>query len=125
MNITETFNIIEAMYSNKPFRSETGELIFVPDPLDRLINACELIETLLYRTAVQDSVVLTDFKYKSFLGSTYNFILSIPIEVFKQKTLNLEYSTQEILLRNLDHIMNEFDDSRLTAYSAALGPKLD
>lgn len=116
MKTKDIFETIEAMYSNKPFKAENGELVFVPDPLDRLINACELIETLLYNSAG-----LSTYSYEQFLKMTYDFILSISPDVFKLKAENLEHNTKDILLRNLDKLVLEFsDDTVIPQYSAIL-----
>lgn len=115
MNTKDTFEIIQAMYSNRPFKSESGEIIFVPDPLDRLINACELVETLLYTSSG-----ISTAKYEQFLEMTRDFLFSIPVDVLQAGSKNLERNARDILLRNLDKIVSISDDTRISEYSAIL-----
>lgn len=106
--------ILDDMYQNKPFQDENGNLVYVPDPIDKLINACGLFENQLYNSSI------SSYTYDLFIELTLHFLLSIPLDIFKEKVRNLEYSSREILLRNLDKIVSYYPDKDISAYSRAL-----
>ena len=112
-----TFEIIQAMYRGLPFLdNETGERIYVPDILDRLINAFQMVERLMYKTPTAVSCT----KYDSFLLESKNLLLSIPVSDFKVKVKNLDCYGKEILLRNIENVNLKSDDDSLVDYARIL-----
>lgn len=100
MNIKSTFEIINAIYNRHPFLDENNQITVIPNDLDCLINAILLYEQLLYTNPNQ----VSDDVQISFLEKTQDFLLSIPIDYFKEQISFLERTSKEIILRTLDKI---------------------
>lgn|SRR5574344_148873 len=113
----KTFEIIDLMYQGLPFVDESGEKIYVPDPLDRLINAFELVEHLLYRVPS----AVSSQKYGKFLLKSKDLLLSISLDLFRSRADTLDCNAKEILLRNIENInRQDLEDNSLTDYAKFL-----
>lgn len=116
MKIERLFEIFECMYGDRPYKDDEGRLVYVPNPVVRLVNACELFETQLYR----DPLSISSYRYDLFLELTRKFILSIPLNSFNSYAESLDYSSKETLLRNFDNIISRCPSSVLAEYAYVL-----
>lgn len=105
-SLNKTFNLIDSIYSGKPFIDETGQVTVVPNVLDRLIDSICLYERFFYEHPEQVSSQVQT----SFLEKTKNFISTISIDKYKEEIRDLEYSSREVILRTLDKLVQEYPD---------------
>lgn len=107
------------MYKGQLFNME-GETISVSEPVDCLINACMLFESLYY--FYPDSLYQISNREDKFLLDTVSFIESIPVEKFAEKAKSLEAEAKEIILRVLERIFMKYpeESSTLSQYSRHL-----
>lgn len=117
MTLRETFTLISNLYSGKPFIDSTGNLTLVPDKVDCLIDAFRLFERFFYEHPDEVTILVRD----RFLQETKEFMVTIPLNLFKRRILDLEWTAKETILRNMDKLVNAYpEDQQLLKYESAL-----
>lgn len=115
MKPSETINCIDCMYKGLPFRDESGNLIYVSDRFDCLLNSCELFDRSLFKLNS-----FTTTQYEWFLKNTLTAMFDIDFQEFKERTKSVDQSTREILLRTIGRLVQQYPDVDFSQYTIPL-----